>query len=465
MSSGSSDLDPLREKIDKVTLEMVRLMAQRSRLVEQIGLAKQRLGMGVDDEAREAQLRAKVTESCENQKDATTALRLLNFLLGESVKAQSEGASAGQSHMSVFAEAKRLEAEGKPMIHMEVGEPDSAPPRAAADALAAACSSGHTKYGTAAGLAELRDTIALRESEHGATIARENVVVTMGARFAVYLAIESFLGPGDEIIVIEPAWPAYADCAMRAGAKVRRIRTSIESKWEPDISEIESTLTPNTKMIAINYPNNPTGKILSKDLMSEIMGIASRHSLYVLSDEIYSSYSRSKFTSALEFEYARTIVTQSLSKSHAMTGFRAGYAVSSPEIASRLAKLQSLCVVSPPSPIQYAALAALRAEPPDIARLTFERLDAISSHAGDLEFLKPDGAMYLFARLPRGLDGSAIVSECLKRGLAVAPGAGFGNYSGFVRLSACQNTSILVRGMNIINSVISQSSTCGKRSP
>lgn len=459
MSNGHTDLDSLREKIDKVTLDMMRLLAQRSRLVEQIGNAKQNLGMAVDDETRESELRTKVTTSCQNQNDATMALRLLNFLLHESVTIQSERADTRPSHMSIFEEAKRLEAAGRPMIHMEVGEPDSAPPRAVADALASACSSGHTKYGSALGSAELRDAIARRESACGCRITPENIIVTMGARFAVYLTITSLLDVGDEIIIIEPAWPAYADCAMRAGIKVRRIHTTLESKWEPDISEIKSALGPNTKMIVINYPNNPTGKILSDKLLTEIMDIAKQHSLYVLSDEIYSQYSHLKFKSALEFEYDRTIVTQSLSKSHAMTGFRIGYAVSSIPIIARLAKLQSLCIVCPPSPIQHAALGALCAEPPDTPKIILDRLDTIAGRAGPLEFLKPDGAMYLFARLPKHLDASTLVSECLDRGLAIAPGTGFGNYSDFVRLSACQDTSALERGMDIINNVISQCSS------
>ncbi len=457
MSNESSDLDSLRERIDQVTLEMARLIIERSKIVGQIGSVKQRLGMPVDDQAREARLRAKVAESCQNADDVTLASRLLNFLLTESVRAQSEHAGIGQSHMSVFAEAQKLEAEGRQIIHMEVGEPDSAPVSAVADALASACSEGYTKYGSALGLDELRDAIARRESARGCSVERENVIVTTGARFAVYLTIGSLLDAGDEIVVIEPAWPAYADCAMRSGIKVHRIHTTLESGWEPGVSEIESVITPNTKMLVLNYPNNPTGKVLPEKLLAEIMDVAAHHSLYVLSDEIYSAYSDSGFKSALEFGYDRTIVTQSLSKSHAMTGFRIGYAIAAPPIVSKLAKLQSLCIVSPPSPIQYAALAALGANPPDTPGIMPKRLDAMISNAGRLEFQKPDGAMYLFARLPRGLDCHSIVSECLRQGLAVAPGSGFGNYPDFVRLSACQDIPTLVRGMNIINSVTAPS--------
>ena len=456
MSSASSDLDSLRDEMDTVTLEMVRLLARRLSLARRIGTVKQDLGMTVDDDRRETELRAKVTESCSHASEITAALRLLNFLLNESIGVQSEGTPKTAPHVAIFQEARRLEESGRKMLHMEIGEPDAAPAREVARALADACELGHTKYGTELGTHELRDAIAERESAF-ANVERNNVIVTMGARFAAYVAIESLLVAGDEIIIIEPAWPMYAGCAARAGIKVRRMRTTLESGWEPDASEIESAITPNTKMIVLNYPNNPTGKVLPAKLQDEIMRISIRHSLYVLSDEIYSAYSHARHKSALEFEYDRTIVTQSLSKSHAMTGFRMGYAVASPEVVLRMARLQGLCVVCPPLPMQHAALAALRSDPPDAARLTLRRLDMLAGMVAQsgLEFAKPDGAMYVFARLPRGLDGTAVAAECLKEGLAIAPGAGFGDYPGFVRLSACQDEGVLERGMDIINNVVS----------
>lgn len=456
--SSERDLGALREEMDAVTLEMVRLLSRRSGLARRIGEAKRGLGAPVDDAAREGALRSKVVAACAGEGEAAMASRLLNFLINESVQVQSAAAPpAGASHTAIFQEAKRLEEEGRDIVHMEVGEPDSAPPERVAAALAAACAAGHTKYGTAPGIAELRDAAAETESAHGTPLTRDNIVVTMGARFAIYLAIESLLSPGDELVVIEPAWPAYAQCAMRAGVKVSRIRTTLESRWEPDISEIESAITPNTKMIAINYPNNPTGKVLPARRQGEIMDLAARRSLYVLSDEIYAPYSLVEWHSALESGHDRTIVTQSLSKSHAMTGFRVGYAVAPQAEAQRMARLQSLCLTCVPTPVQHAALAALRAEPPGAARETLERLRGLAPQASraGLEFDGPDGAMYVFGRLPRGLDGGEVAMECLRRGLAIAPGAGFGGYGPFVRLSACREAPVLARGMDILNSVIS----------
>ena len=117
-------------------------------------------------------------------------------------------------------------------------------------------------------------------------------MICPGARFGVYLAITTLLNPGDEIIVIEPAWPAYKDCALNAGIKVRTIKTTLETKWEPSIEQINNAINENTKMIVLNYPNNPTGKISQQCVMTSrnIIAIAKEHDLYVLSDEIYEEY-------------------------------------------------------------------------------------------------------------------------------------------------------------------------------
>ena len=158
-------------------------------------------------------------------------------------------------------------------------------------ALAEVYDKGYGKYGPAKGITELRKALALREEEPD----EENIMVCPGARFAVYLAITTLLNPGDEIIVIEPAWPAYKDCALNAGIKVRTIKTTLETKWEPSVDQINNAINENTKMIILNYPNNPTGKILSggtEDSISEIVDIAHKHDLYVLSDDVYEGYSR-----------------------------------------------------------------------------------------------------------------------------------------------------------------------------
>ena len=285
-----SDIEEHRKKIEEITLEMIKLLKTRTDIAKQIGDAKASLGMTVTDEEREDALRNQVTKlSKEIDLDQSTALKFLNFLFNESVKVQSD---KKQTHLSVFLKAKALEEEGKKIIHLEVGEPDFRPPEEVKTALKEVYDKGYGKYGPAKGITELRKELVkwnsyARDGGEWKRPTEENIMVVPGARFAVYLAITTLLNPGDEIIVIEPAWPAYKDCALNAGIKVRTIKTTLETKWEPSIDQINNTINENTKMIVLNYPNNPTGKILPENMMKNIINIARKHDLYVLSDEIY----------------------------------------------------------------------------------------------------------------------------------------------------------------------------------
>jgi len=284
-------------------------------------------------------------------------------------------------------------------------------------------------------------------------VTQENIIVSPGARFSIFTAITTLLNPGDEMIVIEPAWPAYKDCALNAGIKVRTINTTLEQNWEPSIEQIKNTINTNTKMIILNYPNNPTGKILPEKLQDEIIKLAKENQLYVLSDEIYSQYAKSNWKSVLSYNYEKSIITQSFSKSHAMTGFRIGYGIADTKIIEKMAKLEALCLTNVSEPIQYVAMKALEADTSDNTNTVQSRLEVLAQKANELglDFVIPDGAMYIFARLNKeGFDGVQFANSMLEKGLAVAPGEGFGDYKNFIRISACQNEETLVEGMNIL---------------
>jgi len=453
-----SDINELRNRMDEVTLEMIKLLKTRTDIAKEIGEVKKNMGKGVTDEPREDNLRGKVISLCNNiGLDEAIATKYLNFLLNESIKIQSTNK---QTHLSIFLKAKSLEQQGKKIIHMEVGEPDFLPPPIVKNALEEVFDKGFLKYGQVKGMPAFREALVKYISaKFNTNVTQDNIIVSPGARFSIFTAISTLLNPGDEMIVIEPAWPAYKDCALNSGIKVRTINTTLENKWEPSLEQIEKIINSNTKMIVLNYPNNPTGKILPEKLQDGIVDLARKNNLYVLSDEIYSQYAKSSWKSILSYKYEKSIVTQSFSKSHAMTGFRIGYGIADTKIIEKMAKLEALCLTNVSEPIQYIAMKALEADTSNNTNTVQNRLDVLVQKAKEigLDFVVPDGAMYLFVRVNQnGFDSVQFTNSTLEKGLAVAPGEGFGDYKNFIRISACQDEKILIDGMNILSNIMSE---------
>ena len=457
-------INKLRGNIDDITLQMLHLFRTRTDVVRKIGALKHEMGIGITDEARENTLLQKVIHTCHKEDiDESVATRFLNFLLGESIRVQSIPITSQATHLSVFLKAKAIEQQGKKVIHLEVGEPDFAPPDVVGSSLLEACNTGHFKYGSPEGMPKFRDGLAEYISDRFCTldtiINSKNVLVTPGARFAIFSAVTSLLRPCDEVIIIEPAWPAYRDCVVHAGARVRSLHTTLEDSWNPSIEQLDDNITPSTKMIILNYPNNPTGKILDPKIMNDIIELASKHDIYVISDEIYSSYASPTWKSVLWYGYPKAIAVQSFSKSHAMTGFRIGYAASfDSDVIQKMSALNALCLTSVCEPVQYAAMHVLYHDTSNNTNTMRNRLGVLIKQAKSLglQFAVPDGGMYLFARVTlNGFDGTTFSNRMLnEEGVAVAPGAGFGSYKDFIRISACQDTKTLIDGMSIIGRMI-----------
>jgi aspartate aminotransferase len=458
MDNTNEELDILRDKVRGVTTEIMRVVQQRIELARKIGEVKSKLGIDIKDEKVEHEIRMRVMLLAkEIGMSNEFALQLLNILLAESERVQvqksSQKAVEKQTHLGIFSKAKQLEASGKKIIHMEVGEPDYSPPTRVGAALAESFRMKLYHYTDTQGIAKLRDAIATKE---GGGICKDQVVVTPGGRFAVFSAITSLLKTGQELIVIEPAWPAYKECADFVGARTKILRTNLENKWIPDIKQLEGMINSSTKMIVLNYPNNPTGKVLGHKTMEKIVLIAKDHGLYLLSDEVYADYVFDEFRSIRKYDYTKSIVVGSFSKCYAMTGFRVGYGIANKDIISKMARVQAVAITSVAEPMQQAALAALEVDPSENIKLMKKRLDFVCSKLKkmSLRYVEPEGAMYVYPELSMGEDIS-IVEKLLERGVAIAPGSGFGDsYRRFVRISACQPEKVLGKGLDVMASVV-----------
>jgi len=454
----NKELENLREDIRSLTGEIVDLVDRRMDLVRKVGEIKSKLNIQVEDVNVEQEIRDHVFRFRNgSQTNRVLVGRLLNLLFSESKRFQLNNNQTTDSinHMMVFLRAKELERKGKKIIHLEVGEPDYMPPIATKHALMKSYDTKHVKYTETQGIPILRNAIA--KLYHN-KLSAEEIIVTPGARFAIFSAISSLLTAGDEIIILEPAWPAYKECAEYIGAKPVIIKTQLQNGWVPKLEQIKNAITNNTKMLVLNYPNNPTGKILEERIVAEIIDVVRRHNIILLSDEVYSDYAYCKFKSLIDYNYDEGVIVSSFSKNYSMTGYRIGYALSNKENIKKMNKVQALAITSVAEPIQYAALSVLKKKSQHFSKIMKKRLDFVKEELSSMpiDFYSPDGAMYFFVRVAKSNSVSTIIEKLLEMGVAVSPGVGFGSsYHDFVRISACQKLKVLRQGLNIIESVIS----------
>ena len=448
------NLDYLREEMRNITNQIIKLVHTRKKKKKKIGNIKQQLRIEIEDEKVELDIKKTVLKlTKEIGMDVEFSGRLLNLLLSESVKLQNVQNTSNKSstHIAIFMKAKELEKTGKKIIHMEVGEPDYPPPLKVKKELAEIYDKKRYHYTEISGLPQLRQAISKKFSN----IVPEQVLVTPGGRFAVFCAISSLMKSGDELINIEPSWPAYKECADFIGAKTRVLKTTLEDKWEPNLKMLINLININTKMIIINYPNNPTGKILDSHLLEKIVSIAREYNLFILSDEVYSDYSFGTYNSILDYQYDKSIMVSSFSKTYGMTGFRVGYGIGNNNIISKMRKVQATCITSVAEPMQYSALGAIGDDIQGNIDSIQSRINLICKRLQQMKtkFIVPNGAMYIFPKIliENYSDDISLVYDLLQNGVAIAPGSGFGNaYKKFIRISACQSPKLLNEGLDIL---------------
>ena len=348
----------------------------------------------------------------------------------------------------ISEKAIQLENQGKEIIKFNLGDPDLPTPPEIIEAAYEAMKMGKTKYSSAAGEKELREELA---EIHG--VSADNVVVTTGAKWAVFSSLFLLLKRGDNVVVPSPHWTSYELIAKKVGAETRFLKSDLESDWKIDVEKLEALIDEHTRMIILNSPSNPTSKVLDEKTFSEIVQIAEDRGITVLSDEIYSDISFVKAKSILDFGWNHILVS-GFSKSFLMTGWRIGYVVAEKELAKKMIKLNQITTTCVPAFIQYGALKGLesRKRIADDIRRTFKvRADAaysVLSKSG-MRFSRPDAPFYLFPKVD-GLDSERFALDLLDRGVAVAPGTAFGDYREYFRIALTAGEDKIREGLGTL---------------
>ncbi len=354
-----------------------------------------------------------------------------------------------ETAFEVLVKARALEAKGKEVIHLEIGEPDFDTPSNIKQAAKKALDNGYTHYGPAGGLQELRTAIAKYVSDScGIPVTSDQVVVTPGAKPIMFFAILACVNEGEEVIYPNPGFPIYESVIEFINAKAVPLVLREEKEFRFDIDDLKRSITPRTRMLIINSPQNPTGGILTKEDLRNIAEIANQHNLIVLSDEIYGRIVYDGFKhfsiAALPGMQERTIILDGFSKTFAMTGWRLGYGVMPKHDADMVAKLQINSTSCTASFSQIAGVEALTGPQDEVARIVEEfrrRRDVIVEGLNSIRGFrchKPLGAFYVFPNIQgTGKDSRTLADYLLSEaGVACLSGTAFGKYGeGYLRFS------------------------------
>lgn len=359
--------------------------------------------------------------------------------------------------MDVVARAKELEAQGRDIVRLEIGDPDLPTPAIVTRAAEAAMESGDTGYTQSLGLPDLREAVVAHYQTHyGVEIRAENIVVTQGTSPAMLLLFGALLDPGDEVIISDPCYPAYPNYINFLGGAPVPVRVRAQESFRFRSDEIRSAVTPRTKAIMINSPANPMGTVLPASDLAELAGIAEEYGLWIASDEIYHGLQfEGRERSILEFT-DRAFVLNGFSKAYAMTGWRLGYLISPPGFVRAAEIIQQNFFLCANHFVQAAGTVALTqaGEEVNAMRAIYDErrryLVPALRELGLSISAEPTGAFYVFADATCwGSDSLALAGRLLEEaGVAVAPGVDFGpGGEGFLRFSYAASLERLQEGV------------------
>ena len=356
---------------------------------------------------------------------------------------------------------KMFDLAGPDSINLGLGEPDLAPPVEAIEGMNAAATAGLNKYGPTAGIPELRKAVAERFSKYG-DITGDNIIITPSGSSALLEITQSMIDPGDNVLIPSPGFVIYGPHAQLAGGTYTEYKLT-EGDFQPDTDDIQSKITPETKMLVVTNPSNPTGGVLSEETYKALSDIAADTGVIILSDEVYDSFIYEGTHHSFMNQLDRAVVVNGFSKMMAVTGWRMGFACANEEIMQALIKMQYHVCASPNMPAQYGILNALPNLDPYLenARKVFKaRRDLISKRINEIpgmSIIPPRGAFYAFPSYDMDMKSADLAAELVKAGLICTPGSAFGSFGeGHLRFSYAADESKINAGMDILEKTVAK---------
>ncbi|WP_080845485.1 pyridoxal phosphate-dependent aminotransferase [Cytobacillus gottheilii] len=391
----------------------------------------------------------------------------MDFTLANRVQALTPSTT-----LAITAKAKELKAQGYDVIGLGAGEPDFNTPQHIIEAAAASMNEGHTKYTPAAGLPLLKKEIAIKlKNDQGIQFNPSEIIVTNGAKHALYTLFQVLLNEGDEVIIPIPYWVSYPEQVKLAGGVPVYTEGLEENEFKMTPAQLEASITEKTKAVIINSPSNPTGILYTEEELKELGEVCLKHNILIVSDEIYEKlvYGNHKHISIAQISpelKEQTIIINGVSKSHSMTGWRIGYAAGNQAIIKAMTNLASHSTSNPTTPAQYGTIAAYAGPQDKLAEMNaaFEqRLNIIYEQLISIPgftCIKPQGAFYLFPNVSEAavLSGYQNVDEFVTALLeeamvAVIPGSGFGSPNN-IRISYASSLDSLEQAVSRIKNFV-----------
>jgi aspartate aminotransferase len=376
----------------------------------------------------------------------------------------------------VLARAKQLEATGRSVVHLEIGEPDFATPDNIVEAAVGALHGGHTHYTQAAGIPEVRQSLArFVGARTGTEVDPDEIVLTPGSKNVLLFTLLACVEPGEEVIYPDPGYPVYESLIRFVGAVPVPVPLTEERQFRIDLEQLARLITPKTRLLIVNTPQNPTGGVLTAEDVAEIARLAQAHDLLVLSDEIYSQivYDRAHASFfSLPGMRERTVLMDGMSKAYAMCGWRLGYGIAPKPLAQRFAQLMinsSSCAAA------FSQIAAMEAWDSPTSQAAVDRMvtefrarrdllvDGLNRIPG-VHCTRPEGAFYAFPNIEAtGMDDRELARQLLEEaGVAVLAGTAFGpGGKGFIRLAYTQGERDITEALDRIDRHLASMKTRG----